>query len=171
VAKLVTKEEYQAMSKDKRLHYIVDLLNQHAEKANFTTIRLHINFPTRLTGNACSGWYEFNRIFIDISQDIDDPPIPLSRLAHELGHWQNFLIDFKGNMTKFLEARPIDTEPHAWLHGAQYARSWNIWIAYLNALRIIIDSLERRGPMPLWWRPYREELLTALRNIYHRLKA
>jgi len=169
MAKLITTQEFAELSRDKQLHYIDDLLEEHAEDAGFSSDRLKIIYSPTLPDEATVGLYEFETIFIYASPIIKEPARPLYILAHEIGHWRNMLIDFKGNSVEYWQASPVDKEPKAWLYGWEYAKKWSVRDYYLRGMECDIEDL-KAGRVQRIWLAYRDELLKELRTVLEALR-
>jgi len=169
VAKLVSAREFAELSRDKQLHYIDDLLKEYAEDAGFPSHCLKIIYSPTLSDEAMVGLYEFETIYIYASPIIKEPARPLYVLAHEIGHWQNMLIDFKGDSVEYWQASPVDKEPKAWLYGWEYAKKWSVRGHYLRGLESDIEALEQ-GRTQRIWLAYRDELLKELRLVLEKLR-
>jgi len=168
MAKLITAREFTELSGDRQLHYIDDLLEQHAEDAGFPSHHLKVIYSPSLPDEATVGLYEFETIFIYTSPIIKEPARPLYILAHEIGHWRNMLIDFKGDSVAYWQASPVDKEPKAWLYGWEYAKKWSVRDYYLRGLEDDIEALEE-GRVQRIWLAYRDELLRELQAVREKL--
>jgi len=169
VAKLVGIREFRQLPGNDRLAYVEDLLREHAEEAGFSPSSLKVIYSASLPDGSIAGVYEFGTIYIYASPVIEEPARALYILAHEIGHWKNMLIDFKGEAVDYWQASPVDKEPKAWLYGWEYAKSWGVSDLYLKGLEGDIASLEQRRAQRIWL-AYREELLKELRKVLEQLR-